>query len=312
MPQPPPKDIGLARSIGICGLFCLLSTWCTLYNKYIFENVFPSSNCLLLVQNIFTVIALLIGRTFKVVEFTPSFTLPDIVCGVAYSVNVMTGLWALVYVNIAMFGALKRGTMMVSWLIEYFVTPSGSTMPTLPPLIVMMAGTLLAGAYDLQFSGIGYLLAAVSCIAQGMAYELGRRMTVNNKGVCSVLLVNSVSAIVLQVVLTLGDGEFHHLAPSKLNAKIIFHFILNSISCLLMNYSIFLNCQVNSPLAHAVTGNVKTYTQTFLGMIFFISKLEWFGWLGVLANFFGGAWFSWVKLQYNLKKQKEKESKEVV
>jgi hypothetical protein len=285
------------RSLSICGLIIFLSSWCTLYNKYIFEHVFPSSNCLLLVQNIVTVLALAALHALDFIQLEVSFDKPAVICGVVYSLNVMTGLWSLVYVNMAMFGTLKRGTAAVSWVIEYWFTPTCSTKATLPAVLCMFFGASIAGSNDLQFSLPGYLLALISCVAQAVSFELGRRLASKGKGLSNVLFVNSTCAIAVQMLPLLATGEFTLLRPSRLDTNILGHFFLNSVSCLLMNYSIFLNCQVNSPLAHAVTGNVKGYVTTFVGSLFFTSHLTFTGWAGVLLNCAGAGWFSLVKLR---------------
>ena len=322
MPSPPSSSTSpsapqlasaaVARSLAICTLFIALSTWCTLYNKYIFENIFRSSNCLLFVQNLITVVVLVTGKAFGWLEFRPSFGATDWITGAMYGVNVMTGLWSLVFVNIAIFSTLKRCTVVFSWMIEYVFTRTATTSASLGPLAVMLVGTLMAGYFDLQFSGVGYLLSAISCLTQASAFELGRRMTSENKGVCSVLLINSLASVGMQLAMITFTGEIQLLFPQNLNTPLLLHFLLNALSCLAMNYSIFLNCQVNSPLAHAVTGNIKAVMTTLIGILLFTSRLEFLGWVGIMGNFVGAAWFSWLKLEANTKKVPKDESKSVV
>lgn len=285
----------VTRTMLICGVFIFLSTWCTLYNKFIFEHIFPSSNCLLLVQNISAVVVLLILRKFRLVDVTLRLDRADIICGACYALNVMTGLWSLVFVNIAMFGCLKRCTVVASWVIELLFARTNTTMAAVAPIVVMTVGTIVASYNDLMFHAFGYALAAVSCVAQGSAFELGRRVAQRKQGVAQVLYANSVVAVVMQIVMIYASNEAQYLAPSRLNGSILFHFALNSISCLAMNYSIFLNCLVNSPLAHAVTGNIKAAFTTLFGVMIFEAPLTIFGWAGVIGNFYGAGWFSYLK-----------------
>jgi hypothetical protein len=285
------------RTLVICITFIALSTWCTLYNKFIFEHVYESSNCLLLVQNIVALAAMAgLQRSGRVcVQYRLDRF--DIVCGACYSLNVMTGLWSLVFVNIAMFGVLKRCTVIASWTIELLFTPTASTKQTIVPIAVMIIGTVVAGANDLTYHAVGYLLSLTSCCFQSTAFELGRRVAEDKKGVAQVLYANSVVAIAIQIVVVGLTGEYSQLAPSVLTGEVLFHFIVNSLSCLAMNYVIFLNCLVNSPLAHAVTGNLKAAAATLIGVVIFGASLKAIGWVGVLGNFVGAGWFSYVKYQ---------------
>ena len=284
------------RSLAICAVFIVLSSWCTLYNKFIFESVFRSSNALLLVQNVTTIATLWAMRAAKLVDFSPRLGCADILVGLCYGVNVMFGLWSLVFVNIAMFGALKRCTVVASWVIELLFTRTSTTMKSAAPITVMTVGTVVASFNDLQFSAPGYAMAILSCITQAGAFELGRRLIKEKaSGVVPVLWANSVASTLLLVPVLFATGEMETLAPAKLSPTILGHFFLNSVSCLLMNYSVFLNCSVNSPLAHAVTGNMKAVVTTVVGVLLFAADLLFIGWVGVVGNFGGAAWFSYQK-----------------
>ena len=117
------------HSLGLCGFFIASSTWCTLYNKYILKDVLPSSNLLLLAQNLLTIILLLLGQLLgliqcKTITLSPHTLLGqenvknDALIGVMYALNVITGLWSLKFLTIPVFGALKRSTVIIVWLGE--------------------------------------------------------------------------------------------------------------------------------------------------------------------------------------------------
>lgn len=316
------------RPLLICLAFGALSVLATLHNKFIFSrHIVDSSNVLLLIQNLVTITALTVLRKLKILEFEVNIaSVGDWLCGLAYAASVVSGLWSLVFVNVVMFGALKRWTTLVSWAIEYRFTPTETTMKCLPPLILMMIGTIGASLNDFQFSFIGYSLALLSCVAQGAAYELGRRVARRNKGVCAVLYSNSVVAlIVLTVILTCtGDlwraisSNFGTLPPQTKSAVhrptrdgfllTCIHLCLNAATCLFMNYFIFLNCFVNSPLAHSVTGNMKVVVTTAIGGIVFGFSLNFLGAIGLFLNMISGFWFSAVKLKAKVDKNRRERS----
>ena len=344
------------RPLLICFAFGALSVLATLHNKFIFSNhIVGSSNMLLLIQNLVTIAALWGLRKLKILDFEATMSSRgDWLCGIAYALSVVCGLWSLFFVNVVMYGALKRCTTIVTWVIEWKFTPSDTTMKCLPALILMTVGTLQASFYDFQFSAPGYILAFLSCVTQGGAYELGRRVARRNKGVCAVLYSNSIVAILILTVLVIftgdlwealaggGVGGYHKhqrslqlsvdtsaasAAPTTLaaaaassasslaNAKhynfiaTTFHLCANAMTCLFMNYFVFLNCFVNSPLAHSVTGNMKVVMTTVIGGIMFGFALDVAGAVGLLMNMASGFWFSAVKLNAKMA-AKAKEKKE--
>jgi hypothetical protein len=315
------------RTLVICCVFIALSTWCTLYNIFIFRHVDPSLNCFLpLVQNVVALAALLLLRSTGQVSISLRLDRGDVLCGVCYGISVMTGFSSLVFDNIVMFGVLDRYTMIASWIIELFFARTNTTEKVMLPIAVMIIGAVVelfnyswryADTTDtdvlpmitavvaifchLVLHAGRYLQAIISCVAQGSAFELGRRVArKKGQGVAQVLYANSVVSIVMQIVIILViakllPGEILPLAPSALSTEILFHFALNSVSCLAMNYVVFLNCLVNSPLAQAVTGNIRA-TFMFGVVIFSAAPLTWLGWVGVFGNFGGAAWFTHIKM----------------
>lgn len=300
---PPAPTTSVSYSITVCLLFAFLSTACTLHNKYVFTYVYKSSNGLLLVQNVFTVAVLFTLKQMGVLRYSVSLShRGDWISGLLYSLNVMCGLWSLVFVNVAMFGALKRSTIVVSWTIEFFFDRKSTTVASLPPLLFMMIGTFIASEADMTFSLPGYVLALCSCVAQGGAFELGRRVALGvNKGIWSVLFANSTVSIVLQIGMVAVTGELTGFIQALFTPSIAVHFFVNSVACMLLNYSVFLNCTVNSPLAHTVVGNLKTVVTTLFGVLLFVTPISRVGWVGLGGNFVGGAWFSFMKLSANAK-----------
>lgn len=300
------------RSAAVCGLFIVLSTFSTLYNKYILNDVFPGSNGLLLAQNFFSIVLLLLLRRAGIIRFNPRvFSWTDWITGVLYSVNVMTGLWSLKFVSIVMFGMLKRCTVVASFAIELFLLRRAVAAGSAPrsqlaatwrcswPLAVMVLGTLLGGANDLTFNLTGYLLAMLSCVSQAASFEAGRHAAkASDGGIAGVLFTNSVVSLLLQTAMVIVTGEIAQLFdPKYTTIKVWLHFLTNGVALLTMNFSVFLNCYVNSPLAHAVTGNLKGVATTLFGVLVFVTPMSFFGWMGVMGNFTGAAWFSLVRMK---------------
>jgi hypothetical protein len=101
--------------------------------------------------------------------------------GVLFAVQVITGLAALVTVNVPMFGVLRRFTTFIVWAFEWVFqnkhTPVDETMSLLAMILGWflvnscvasipdaVVGAIVAGADDVSFDLVGYVLVALNCI----------------------------------------------------------------------------------------------------------------------------------------------------
>jgi hypothetical protein len=263
----------------------------------------------------------------------------DWIIGLCYSFNVVAGVWCLGYLSVPMFSSIKRCNIIVVWIIEVIWSRGSSTWPTLKPLILLLGGTLLMSYYDLQFSSIGYIFGVLSCVFQSVSFELGKRLVNHGKDLWSVLLINSLVSTTVQLTYMTVAGELPILqsvieyllggagigtldssssvplfltmltsgnrvdvAASLFPQKLWMHLLFNALLIAMMNYVIFLNCSVNSPLAHAVTGNVKSVVTVIAGILIFAVPMRSMAIVGIVVGFSGGAWFSWIKLQHQQNK----------
>ena len=71
--------------------------------------------------------------------------------------------------------------------------------------------------------------------------------------------------------------------------------VINGVSIMAMNFSIFLNCNLNSPLSHTMCGNIKAATTSIIGHVVFHKPVSQLGGIGLVLNFVGGLWYSYVK-----------------
>lgn len=170
--------------LAVCAWFCFLSLLLTLHNKYVLDEIFRSSNGVLVCQCLFSMISLLIARQLNyVAHFHASpltATKMEMWCAASQAVNVITGLGALAFVNVVTHGVLKRGAILFSWIIEIIFERKDTTLKVLPAVLILLTGSVIAGLGDLKFSFVGYLLACISCAAQAGMFELGRRLVVGN------------------------------------------------------------------------------------------------------------------------------------
>lgn len=338
-------------AISICFLYSVLSTGCILHNKYILSSVAPHEDIMLVAQNVFTILFIVLFGTYHDGSAPPKefdirralkpryaiyHSAGDLVVGLTYSLSVVTGLWCLFHSTVPTFSAIKKSGMLISWVIEATTKPTNTTWTCLPSLFVVMFGTLLQTWFDLDFSALGILFGVLSCVFQSLSFEIGKKMVTHGKDLWSVLLINSAVSLVVQLVYmcTYGEvhiiGDFVHALMGDTEALAIvtnrkgamahmtigdsltaratalqlgMHVLGNCCLVMLMNFSIFMNCTVSSPLAHVVTGNVKSIVTTIAGILMFSLHLHNLGYVGITVGFLGGVWFSVVKYREEMRKR---------
>jgi hypothetical protein len=247
----------------------------------------------------------------------------DWLIGICYSLSVLTATWSLAYLSVPMSQSIKRCTVIVTWVMELYWSPTETTWRCVPSLITLLTGISIMSYHDLQFHAAGYLFGVLACVLQGASLELGKRMlTQQGKEVWSVLLINCIVSTVVQIGYLVASGdivEFWRLVTLQPYAEgtlwrfqregkvvweaarpassILVQLLFNGVIIMGMNYTIFLNCSVNSPLAHTVTGNIKAILTVVLGIVLFSVPIPWLGYVGLVIGIVGGGWFTAVKLK---------------
>ena len=72
--------------------------------------------------------------------------------------NVICGLGSTRSLNLPMFTALRRFSILMTMMAEYFILNNRPSNPVIISVILMVGGALFAAAYDLSFNGWGYTL----------------------------------------------------------------------------------------------------------------------------------------------------------
>ncbi|KAJ9451233.1 hypothetical protein DIPPA_27134 [Diplonema papillatum] len=330
------EQISLVQSILLVLTFVFWAAFCTVSNKKLMSEAVESSNFMFLMQAILTVLYLRLMTLAGVVS--PATTTLVIVqengaiarqiwIAMAYTCNVAFGLCSLHYVSIPVFGALKRLTILACWIGEYSFFRNNGTILCIPALLTMVTGTLIAGWQDIHFNAMGYLFGVASSAGQGVAFILSKLLDNDNAAVAkasgtalakhtggkkksieqvlSVVYTNACVSIVLMFLVLTLTGWSNLYTEQLLTAQGITHLLLNSVAITLLNLIIFLDCTLNSPLTHAVAGNLKAAVTSVVGLLFIHTELTFLGGVGLVLNLAGGACYTAVRYQTKAAKKDE-------
>jgi len=242
--------------------------------------------------------------------------------------NVICGLGSTKSLNLPMFTALRRFSILMTMFGEVFVLNKIPSISVVISVLMMVGGALVAAYYDLAFDLQGYVLVLLNDLFTALSGVYMKKATISSK--CSkmgVLFYNSLfSAVALFIVFAVEHMRYIYSMdiPGTIdnNKKTIStavpydstinqvgsfegwndpHFIgLFMVAALMgsvLNYSIFLCTHVNSALTTAVVGCLKNVLTTYIGMIFIGDYVfHVLNFLGLNISIFGSLYYTYVTM----------------
>lgn len=210
--------------------------------------------------------------------------------------NVVSGLVGTGGLNVPMFIALRRFTLLFTILLEKFWLNKTHDWPTLSAMMIMIGGALIAAATDLTFSVGGY--AAVLC--NDLLTSLYLIMVKNapvTKGLTTtrMLFYNSTLSIPMLLIAMLAMGEPSKLllAPQLHDPNFLFVLFMASGLGLSINHSTFVCTRINEPLMTSVAGNLKNAVMTIVGALAFPDFVfDPANALGLSVSMTGAIWYA--------------------
>lgn len=186
--------------------------------------------------------------------------------------NVVFGLIGTGGLNVPMFIALRRFTLLFTILLERYWLKKSHDGPTIAAMVIMITGALVAAATDLTFNPKGY--AAVLCNdALTSLYLIMVKNTPMSSGLSTtgMLFYNSTLSLPMLLLALVIFKEPMRIVyfPDIFNPQFLIVLFLASALGLSINHSTFLCTRVNDPLMTSVAGNLKNAVMTIVGAMAF-------------------------------------------
>ncbi|PXF46509.1 UDP-N-acetylglucosamine/UDP-glucose/GDP-mannose transporter [Gracilariopsis chorda] len=251
---------------------------------------FTHTITLMLLQLVVSVSALTLLRLMRVISIpqrTPRQLAVLLLPAVFFISNVTVGLLALKLVNIPMFSAFRRLTVLSVMLLEYLVLRKSASTPIIVTVFVMVAGSFLAALGDLAFDPLGYCLVFLNnLITAANLVSIKKATQIVHLDALALFYYVSLISLPIVCVLCVFSGELA-LALSDLYSRqdlhslsFVFALTLSAASAFLINFFTNMCTQLTSPLTTAITGQMKNVLQTILGIFAFgyvVTPLNLFG-----------------------------------
>jgi solute carrier family 35 len=313
-PPPPALPVTLARSLGVCALYGGTSVSITFFNKAVFAVYKFNYPCAVTLLQILVCLTFLRGAHAAGFIALPALTpalarvvFPLTICWWTY---VVSGLVALRYLTVPMFSTLRKFTVLLVLVAEHYLLRKRAPPTVWGAVAVMALGGLVAGATDLSMSIPGYIFVALCCASTALYLILIVRVgTASKLDTFGLLYYNNVLSLPLMVgyLLLFTNERAGVLAYPRLGDVTFWTFLLVSAAqATVLNLAIFLCTKVNSPLATAVTGQVKDLITVSVGLFLFGDvKISVPNLCGLFLALVGSMLYSYVKYRASVRARAE-------
>ncbi|CDF35519.1 unnamed protein product [Chondrus crispus] len=213
--------------------------------------------------------------------------------------NVTVGLVALQLVNIPMFSAFRRLSVLSVMLVEWLVLGRTASRHILLTVFVMVFGSFVAGLGDLSFTLLGYCLVFLNnFITAANLVSIKKATAILSLDALPLFYYVSLISLPIVFLLALLSGELHNAVhavqtrPELQTPSFAFALAMSAASAFLINFLTNMCTQLTSPLTTAITGQMKNILQTVLGIFAFGYKITPLNLFGLAVALFGSLLFA--------------------
>lgn len=190
--------------------------------------------------------------------------------------NVTVGLLALKLVNIPMFSAFRRLSVLSVMLLEYLVLGKTASKKIIITVFIMVLGSCIAGLGDLSFDPLGYCLVLINnFITAANLVSIKKATSIVSLEALPLFYYISLIALPIVFLLSIVTGEVF-VAIDQISTRedlqtpaFMAALSLSAASAFLINFFTNMCTQLTSPLTTAITGQMKNVLQTLLGIFAF-------------------------------------------
>ena len=171
-------------------------------------------------------------------------------------INVFFGMSAAGALNVAMFSALRRVSILLTLLGQWLILQQKPTLPVILSVLLMILGAVIASADDIGFDALGYTYVMLNNLLTAGAQIANRRAMENEWTKTSILFWSAVLSVFVFGIqlLSFDPASFDSWDNGGFRVAFVFSIVLGFI----INWSASWTIEKNDALTLAVAGSTKS------------------------------------------------------
>ncbi|KAF3334591.1 GDP-mannose transporter GONST1-like protein [Carex littledalei] len=293
---------GLAYCISSCSMILLNKAVLSGYN-------FTAGVSLMLYQNLVCVIIIVALELCHVVsteKLTWKLVRVWMPVNIIFVGMLLTGMYSLKYINVAMVTILKNMTNILTAIGEIYVFRKLQSTKVWAALFLMVVSAVCGGITDLSFNAVGYTWQIFNCFLTA-AYSLTLRRVMDtaeqltksgslNK--ISMVLLNNALSIPFAIILILLFDEWEYVYNSEVIIIPMFWFIatLSGLLGLAISFTSVWFLHQTSPTTYSLIGSLNKIPLSVAGIMLFKVPISVPNLFSILFGLFAGIFFAKAKM----------------
>lgn len=307
-----PKAAKIHNQALLSGLsYCISSCSMILVNKYVLSSYnFNAGIFLMLYQNFVSVVLVSILRATGVISTEPlTWTLVR----VWFPVNVIfvgmliTSIFSLKYINVAMVTILKNMTNVITAVGEMYLFKKHHGGKVWASLILMIVSALSGGITDLSFHRVGYAWQTLNCFLTA-SYSLTLRRIMDtakqvtksgNLNEFSMVLLNNSLSLPLGLLLVYLFGEVDYLMKTPLLKMPMFWLVITSSGFLglAISFTSMWFLHQTGATTYSLVGSLNKIPLSLAGIFLFKVPTSLENFVSILCGLLAGVFFARAKMK---------------
>jgi len=172
--------------------------------------------------------------------------------------NMLLGFSASNHMNLAMFSALRRVSVLMTLVAQWYLSKKTFSFSIVASVNVMVVGSLLAMVHDKTFELKGYILVMLHNVLTTASQIASKSAMDNGLDKECLLFYSEMSAALVSLTFCLSDNHSVIDFENWSQLHFVVLFVLSTILTPLVHYSTWWVLEKNSPLTLAMTTSIKS------------------------------------------------------
>ncbi|KAI8523610.1 hypothetical protein RHMOL_Rhmol13G0087700 [Rhododendron molle] len=290
--------------------YCISSCSMIVLNKVVLSSYsFNAGISLMFYQNLLSTVIVVLLHFFGLVSLERlnwKLVRVWIPVNVIFVGMLVSGMYSLNYINIAMVTILKNMTNIITAVGEYFIFRKQQNRKVWIAMFLMIISAVSGGITDLSFDAVGYTWQIINCIlTAGYSLTLRRVMDTakhltksGSLNEVSMVLLNNMLSLPFAIILILMFNEWEYVINSDVISLPMFWVVatLSGVLGLAISFTSMWFLKETGPTTYSLVGSLNKIPISIAGLVLFNVRVSLENLFSILFGLFAGVFFARAKM----------------